>query len=67
MKPRFKPISDHALLVTFADTVSHAAHASVPAFDRHIAQTPAIGMIKTVTALVNLLVLFAPIATDHPA
>ena len=40
MQPQFKAIADHALLVTFADEISEAAHASVIALDHAIATNP---------------------------
>jgi len=67
MQPQFKAIADHALLVTFADEISEAAHAAVIALDHAIANNPPEGMIETVPALVNLLVSFDPILTDHIA
>ena len=67
MQPQFKAIADHALLLTFADEISEAAHAAVIALDHAIATNPPEGMIETVPALVNLLVSFDPILTDHIA
>lgn len=67
MTPRFKAIADHALLVSFADQIGADAHAHVIALDRAIAADPPPGMIETVPALVNLLVAFDPLMTDHPA
>jgi len=67
MEPRFKAIADHALLVKFADDASVEAHTCVIALDRAIASDPPVGMIETVPALVNLLVTFDPVLTDHLA
>ncbi|MEM9426392.1 MAG: allophanate hydrolase subunit 1 [Pseudomonadota bacterium] len=67
MFPQFKTIADHALLVTFSDEVSDEAHELVMALDAAIAADPAPGVIETVPAIVNLLVAFDPIATDHAA
>jgi len=67
MHPQFTAIADHALLVTFAEEISEAAHAAVIALDAAIAAHPPAGMIETVPALVNLLVSFDPIVTDHIA
>jgi len=53
--------------VSFADGISEAAHASVIALDRALAGDSPDGMIETVPALVNLLVSFDPIVTDHGA
>ena len=60
-------MADHALLVSFADEISDAAHAAVIALDRALATAPPVGMIETVPALVNLLIDFDPLATDHKA
>lgn len=67
MVPQFKAIADHALLVTFADEISDAAHGLVLALDAAITANPARGMIETVPAMVNLLVAFDPVQTDHVA
>jgi len=63
--PSFQAIADHAVLVTFADAISDAAHSKVIALDKALAADPPKGMIETVPALVNLLVSFDPILTDH--
>lgn len=65
MKAHFKAIADHALLVTFAEEMSPAAHAKVVALDKALGADLPSGVIETVPALVNLLVSFDPIATDH--
>jgi len=65
MKPLFTAIADHALLVTFADKISEEAHNAVIALDNAIASKLPPGVIETVPALVNLLVSFDPITTDH--
>ena len=65
MYPHFKAIADHSLLVTFADQISDDAHASVIALDKAITSNPPDGVIETVPALVNLLIAFDPIVTDH--
>ena len=65
LEPSFKAIADHALLVSFADEISEQAHKLVIALDKAIACNPPDGLIETVPALVNLLVAFDPIETDH--
>jgi inhibitor of KinA len=67
MEPHFKAVADHALLVSFADKISDTAHATVLALDKAMASDPPGGMIETVPALVNLLVMFDPTQTDHAA
>lgn len=63
--PRFTPVADHALLVSFGDTISDAASAAVMGLDRALAATPPPGMAECVPALVSLLVDFDPLQTDH--
>jgi len=65
MKAQFSAIADHALLVTFAQELSDAAHAHVIALDMALVTNVPVGVIETVPALVNLLVSFDPMATDH--
>lgn len=65
MDPEFKAIADHALLVTFADEISDEAHSAVLALDAALAARTPDGMIETVPAMVNLLVSFDPLVTDH--
>ncbi|MGJ8622490.1 MAG: 5-oxoprolinase subunit B family protein [Yoonia sp.] len=65
MEPQFKDIADHALLVTFANEISEEAHAQVIALDTALAGDMPAGVIETVPALVNLLVSFDPLVTDH--
>lgn len=65
MEPRFTAIADHALLVTFADDLSDAVQAQIIALDRAIAADMPDGVIEVVPALVNLLVSFDPLTTDH--
>lgn len=67
MEPRFTAIADHALLVTLAEQISAQAHERVVALDAAIAAAAPAGVIETVPALVNLLVSFDPVQTDHDA
>ncbi|MFK7754344.1 MAG: allophanate hydrolase subunit 1 [Sedimentitalea sp.] len=67
MEPSFKAIADHSVLVTFADEISDETHARVLALDKALACDPPAGMIETVPALVNLLVAFDVMTTDHRA
>ncbi|MCF6444224.1 5-oxoprolinase subunit PxpB [Nereida sp. MMG025] len=67
MEPRLKPVSDNAVLVSFADEQSQQAHDQVLALDRALSQTPPHGMVEAVPALVNVLVVFDPLATEHEA
>jgi inhibitor of KinA len=63
----FRPVADDALLVSFADEISDAAHARVVALDQAIAEAAPAGVVETVPALVNLLVCFDVMKTDHAA
>ena len=65
MKPQFKAIADQALWVTFAEEISEEAHAHVVTLDKALANDTPAGVIETVPALVNLLVSFDPMRTDH--
>lgn len=65
MQAIFKAIADHALLVTFADKIDPKAHAAALALDKAIMADPPAGVIETVPALVNILVAFDPLITDH--
>lgn len=65
MNARFTSIADHALLVTFADEISDNAHDLVLALDKALAANMLDGVTETVPALVNLLVSFDPVVTDH--
>lgn len=67
MEPHFKAIADHALLVTFADEISDEAHGAVLALDAALAAQVPDGMIETVPAMVNLLVSFDHLVSDHGA
>lgn len=67
---RFAPVGEGALLVEFADVISDVATARVRALDAALGraqQSDAIvGLCEVVPALVNVLVVFDPILTDHP-
>jgi KipI family sensor histidine kinase inhibitor len=63
--PTFKPVSDHAVLIEFGTKVSDDLNRCVVALDKALAQANILGVIETVPALVNLLVLFDPLCTTH--
>jgi inhibitor of KinA len=63
--PRFTPVADHALLVSFGDMISDDTSAAVIALDRALAAAPPMGLCECVPAFVNLLVDFDPLLTDH--
>lgn len=63
--PTFTPVADHALLVGLGDAISDGTSAAVVALDRALAESPPAGLRECVPALVNLLVEFDPLLTDH--
>ncbi|UWP87923.1 5-oxoprolinase subunit B family protein [Aliiroseovarius crassostreae] len=65
--PHFVPVADHALLVELGEEVSERLSQQVLALDHAIAATPPLGVQEVVPALVNLLVEFDPLVTDHDA
>lgn len=65
--PQFTPVADHALLVSFGDRIADETGAAVIALDRALAQSPPPGIGESVPALVNLLIDFDPLQTDHEA
>lgn len=67
MKPTFKAVADTALLVTFADEMSDEAHGWVGALDTALVSDMPEGVLETVPALVNLLITFDPLVTEHVA
>jgi inhibitor of KinA len=64
---RFVPVGDRALLVEFASEISDAASGAVLALDRALAAAGVPGVDEVVPAMVNALVLFDPVVTDHEA
>ena len=65
MTPRFKPVADCALLVEFATKESEAVNQTVIALDRALTDAAPKGMTEVTPALVNLLIDFDPVLTDH--
>jgi inhibitor of KinA len=63
--PKFTPVADHALLVSFGDSIAEDTGAAVLALDRALADEPPAGITECVPAFVNLLVAFDPLLTDH--
>ncbi|WP_076999517.1 allophanate hydrolase subunit 1 [Variovorax sp. KK3] len=63
--PRYVPVADHALLVSFGDAISDPTSAAVLGLDRALAQSPPEGLLECIPALVNLLIEFDPLVTDH--
>lgn len=65
--PTFKAVADCAVLVEFATVFSEAENAKVIALDRAISASPLAGLCEVVPAMVNALVIFDPMVTDHVA
>lgn len=58
-------MADSGLLVTFAEDISEEVHARIVSFDKAIASASPLGLIEVVPALINVMVTFDPIVTDH--
>lgn len=65
--PRFRPVSDHAVLAEFADALTEPAQAQVRHLDMAVARDPMPGFVEAVPGYVALLVQFDPLLTDHGA
>ena len=63
--PRYVAIADHALLVSFGDSMAESTSAEVLALDRALAKTAPEGLLECIPALVSLLIEFDPLVTDH--
>lgn len=63
--PRFVPVSDHALLVEFAEAIGPDPAQEVLCLDNKINDHRPEGVIEVIPALVNLMVIFDPLVTDH--
>lgn len=67
MDASFRPVADFGLLVAFGDVFSDGAHDAVLALDQALSRDLPEGVVELVPALVNLMVVFDPIQTDHDA
>jgi len=65
MLASFRHVADFGLLVIFAQTFDEAAHDAVLALDKALAADMPDGALECVPALVNLMVVFDPLRTDH--
>lgn len=65
--PRCVPVADRAVLVELGDSVGPSVQAQVWALDRALQDRPVPGQVELVPAMVNLLVIFDPLRTDHAA
>lgn len=62
-----RPVADRAVLVELGAVADAAVAEAVRALDRALADDPLPGQQEVVPALVNLLVVFDPLVTDHSA
>lgn len=67
MTPRIVPVADRAVLVELGDAVGPEVQARIWALDRALQARPVPGQRELVPAMVNLLVIFDPVQTDHAA
>ncbi len=64
---RFVPVGDRGLLVEFGSVSTPEVAAAVAALDAALAAAPPAGFREAVPAMVNLLIDFDPLTTDHAA
>lgn len=64
---RIVPVADRAVLVELGEAVAPEVQARVWALDRALQADPVPGQVELVPAMVNLLVVFDPLVTDHAA
>jgi len=67
MYPLLRPVAERAVLVELGAAVDDAVAGAVLALDRALAADPVAGQVEVVPALVNVLVVFDPLVTDHAA
>lgn len=65
--PCLRPVAERAILVELGDRADETLQARIWALDRTLAMEPLPGQVEVVPALVNLLVVFDPLVTDHAA
>lgn len=63
--PRLRPVADRAVLIEFGAAVTGPVQDAVLALDRALRDEPAVGQVEVVPAMVNLLLVFDPLVTDH--
>lgn len=65
--PALVPVSDHGVLVVFADQISDETLAQIRTLDAALTRNPPTGLSEIVPAMTTLLVVFDPLVTDHIA
>jgi inhibitor of KinA len=63
--PKFLPVAAHAVLVEFNDHFAPASQDQILGLDRALQSNPCAGFVESVPALVNILIVFDPVITDH--
>jgi inhibitor of KinA len=66
-KPRFSPVGECALLVTFADVLTLKAHQCVRNLDERLGESPLAGVTEWIPAYTSLLVLYDPLQVQRTA
>ena len=62
---RFTAVSDHAVLVQLGDEISDNLNLEIQSLDRAISAAGIEGVLESIPAFVNILVVFDPLVTDH--
>lgn len=65
MVPTFKSVSDCAVLIELGNQVDDDINRSIIELDRVISNNNIDGLVEVVPAMVNLLIIFDPLVTDH--
>jgi len=65
--PRIVPVADRAVLIELGGAVGPEVQAQVWALDRALRDDPVAGQVELVPAMVNLMLVFDPLVTDHAA
>lgn len=63
--PVFRAVADSAVLAEFGSRIEVPAHQAVLRLDEALKRKPFDGLLETVPAYVNLLVVFDPLKCDH--
>jgi inhibitor of KinA len=61
------PVGEGAVLFQLGEVADERTHAAICALDEAIAAAQITGLVEVVPALINLLVAFDPVQTDHGA
>lgn len=67
MFPRILAVADRAVLIELGAAVGPEVQARVWALDRALRDDPVVGQVELVPAMVNLMLVFDPLVTDHAA